>query len=345
MALESWQIAALPGANETPPPVPPQTQPQQLFPPPQRSATQIQADLKLHYIKRRRRWILPLLIFVALTLIVSGAALLVQKYRNDPTPLFNQALAESLTTKQVMAMRSGDADTTVTTFDIAQPKDPRLGTLTTKILGADTYVKGYGTLENTYVSFASDPTKKTNTPTNLLDQWISVRDDGNLPTGAAGAPLFSLSDPRSQLLQPWAFGNFDKKTRNDLLSQIKKSKLYEFNSKNVTSSTKNNQTMYVYKVTIDGTKLAAYESKLGAAFGISANDIATSTKTLIGAKLSAEITIDKASKHVTRLDVTNSGITSTTTLQNYNKATLSSEPAARFTYAQYLAQLGATDQQ
>ena len=215
---------------------------------------------------------MPLLIFIVLAIIVGGGLLLLQKYRNNPTPLFNQALTSSLSTKQVAAMRSGDADTTTTLLDVTKPSDPRLSTITTKMLGADTYIKGYGTLRDTFIAFASDPAKKTDTPTDLLDQWISIRSDNTLPAGAANTSLFAMSDPRSQLLQPWVFGNFDEKTRGTLLTQIKKSKLYQFDAKKVTHSAKDNQTTYVYPVTIDGTKLAAYEAKVGEAFGIPASD-------------------------------------------------------------------------
>jgi len=341
MALESWQIAALPGADQTPPTTPPpQMPPQPPLPSQQRSAAQIQADLKLHYIKPRRPWIVPLLVFIALAIIASGGWLLVQKYRNNPTPLFNQALTTSLATKQLVAVRSGDADTTTTMLDVTKPRDPRMSTLTTKVLGADTYVKGYGTLRDTFVVFASDPTKKTDTPTNLLDQWIGIRSDNELPNGAANTPLFTMSDPRSQLLQPWVFGNFDEKTRNDLLAQIKKSKLYEFDAKKVTHDTKDNQTTYVYPITIEGTKLAAYEAKAGDAFGIPASDVSASTRSLIGGKVTMHLYVNGNTKQVTRIDVTTNGITSSTIYANYNKVTLPAAPVARFTYSQYLSQLG-----
>ncbi len=340
MALESWQIAALPGASETPPASPPPQMPPQPPSPPRSSATQIQSDLRLHYIKPRRRWVLPLLIVIAVAIIVTGVILLVQKHRNDPSVLFDQALTQSLSTSSITETRANDNDATVTALDVSKPKTAKLGTLTTKNLGADTYVKGFGTMQNTYLAFGSDPAKQTNTPTRLLDQWIAVRKDGNLPISASQTPLFTLSDPRYQLLQPWIFGNFDSKTRGDLLKQIKSTKLYSFAAKDVKQVTMDNQLTYVYSLTLDGTKLAAYETKAGAAYGISPTDTTSLTGGLLNTKIPVHLYIQKSTHQITRIDTVTNGIPTTTTFRARNNTKVSAEPTARFTYTEYLAQLG-----
>jgi len=273
-------------------------------------------------------------------LVVAIAVLLVQAYRNNPATIFNQALSNSLTTKQVQEAVSSDAFNATLVLDTSNPKDPRLSTLTTKSLGANTYVKGYGSLQNTYISYASDPTSSTTTPTNLLDQWIQVRSGGSLSAGATLNPLFAASDPRYQVVSSWVFSGFSGKDRSSLLKLAKSSKLYQIDTKKITRTSVNSHAALVYSLAVNGGKLAAYEARAGALFGIAKSDIATITQSLGGSTVGLKVYVQKDTRQVVRVDATVRGLTTRATYSDFNTAKLPAEPKAGLSYSAYLKQLG-----
>ncbi|HSX07396.1 MAG TPA: hypothetical protein VLG11_00720 [Candidatus Saccharimonadales bacterium] len=335
MPQEPWQPANPAYPAQPPVSPPPQMPPTPYQPPIAPTITPVAPELAPKYIKPHHHWLRVLLAILLLTLVGGGSGWLYNYYRTNPDLVFNRALSGSLSTKQVQAA----TDSSTVLYDVSNPKDPRISTLTTKILGADTYAKGYGTLQNTFIDYASNPNAKSDTPTNLLDQWIQVRDNGTLPDGASVNALASMSDPRLQLLAPWMFGNFSGKDRGALQTLAKQSGIYKYQPKAIARNVNGAHT-YTYTLTIDGTKLAAYESKAGELFGIPAGDITAETGALNGTTVTAKITIDTHNSRVTQVQSTLNGISTTVKYSNYNKLKLPAQPNAALTYADYLNRLG-----
>ncbi len=340
MPPENWQSAPPSYPNNNPPTSPPP----QIPSPPYNAVSGLgpsaQPELASQYIKPRRRWIVPMLAGAGVVVVAAAAVLIVQAYRNNPATIFNQALSNSLATKQIQESVSSDVLNTILVLDTNNPKGPRVSTLTTKSLGANTYVKGYGSLQNTYISYASDPTNSTTTPTNLLDQWIQVRSGGSLPAGVTLNPLFTASDPRYQVVGSWMFGGFSGKDRSGLLKLAKSSKLYQIDALKIAQTNIDDHAALVYSLSVNGDKLAAYEVQAGVLFGIAKSDVATITQGLSGTTIGLKVYIQKDIRQVVRVDTTVRGLTTRVTYSGFNTAKLAAEPKANLSYSEYLKQLG-----
>ncbi|HKR81470.1 MAG TPA: hypothetical protein VJR27_00520 [Candidatus Saccharimonadales bacterium] len=294
-----------------------------------------QPDLAQKYIKPRKRWVFLLLFVVFVAIVGAGAWFGLRMYRNNPATIFNQAVGVSLHTKQVKQNFTSSTSTLTSQFDVNDIKKPRVSTLTTASLGVNVYVKGYGNLQNTYLSYANGP-GSANTPPALLDQWIQVRDGGQLPNGLTLNPLLTASDPRYALLSPWVFGNFTGKERGSIAGQARK--LYQLDSKHTQTSTLAGRQVLICTVTVNTAKLGEYFEKVGQAFGIPSSDSNAAAK-LYGTHVSLKVYIQKDTYQVMRIDMTNDGVTSTITY-DYRAASFPNEPNPSLTYDDYLKQLG-----
>ena len=339
MQPDNRQPAVPPYLNETSPASPPTQMP--TTPYPSNVSTPIfpdQSDLSEQYKKPRKRWIIPLVAIVLVAGISAGGWFGYQAYVNNPATLFNQALSKSLSTKQITQNTSSSTSAAVVTLDITDTKKPRVSSLTTTNFGVSTYVKGYGTLQNTYLSYANNPNSETNTPINLLDQWIRVRTDGTLPTGAALTPLITTIDPRYELLSPWVFGNLTKKDRGTITGLARSSKLYQINTKTVTEEKIHGHQVKVYEVGVNHAALVDYFTKVGQIFDIPSTDSSTVAK-LYGTRVSLKVYIQKDTQQIIRLDTVNDGVGSTT-LYDYRSVKFPDEPNPDFTYNDFLSRIG-----
>jgi hypothetical protein len=296
-----------------------------------------QSGLSEHYKKPRKPWILPLLAVIFAVIVCGGTWFGYQAYRNNPATLFNQAIGASLHTKQVTETFNSTTSAGAVAFDVNDVKKPRLSTLTTMNLGVSTYVKGYGTMQNTYLSYSNNPNGETTTPPNLLDKWIQVRADGNLPSGATLNPLLTTIDPRYELLSPWVFGNFTSKDRKSIAGLARSTKLYRIDGKKVKDDKLGGRAVKVYDITVNNGALNSYFTKVGQAFGISSTDSSAAAK-LYGSRISLKMYIQKDTHQVLRIDMTNDGVTSTNTYTY--KADVPSEPNPGLSYDGFLTQIG-----
>lgn len=339
MPPNNQQPAAPQYPNETPPASPP---PQMPTTPYQSTVSAPiypdQSELSEQYKKPRRRWIVPLAAIILLAAICAGGWFGYQAYTNNPATLFNQALGKSLSTKQVTQNVSSSTSAAVVTLDVSDVKKPHVSSLTTNNFGVSTYVKGYGTLQNTYLSYANNPNSATNTPINLIDQWIRVRSNGTLPTGAALTPLLTTIDPRYEMLSPWVFGNFTKKDRGTITGLARSSKLYQINSKTVKEEKLNGHQVKIYEVGVNHAALADYFTKVGQTFGIPSTDSGAAAK-LYGTRIQLKVYIQKDTQQIVRLDTTSDGVT-TTTLYDYHSVKFPDEPNPDFTYDDFLSRIG-----
>lgn len=295
-----------------------------------------------HYVKPRKSRLLWLGMAVLAAGVLGVGVWRWTVYRNSPAVIFGDALSNALHTQQVKQFWHTGTDASSVIFDLRNTKKPRTTTIITKSFGADTYVKGYGTMQNTYLAYASNPQSQSATPTELLDRWISLRTGGKLPAQSEANSMIARVDPRFQLFGPWLFGNFSQAERSELIKLAESRQLYTFDAQQVQPMQRGDQMLLVYQVKVSSAMLANYNYRAAAFFGVPRHEAERALEPFKDTQ-QVKFYIDADLRQLVRLEGTSNGIAYTMDYGDHtgDAAGVGTEPGADLTYPQYLELLSA----
>lgn len=257
--------------------------------------------------------------------------------RANPDKVFAAALEQSFATTSLEQTLTTTGGTSQANFDFSNAKNTVVDTVSTlKMGGADFQLSGYGSKDNSYVSFTKTPASlKDASAQSIQNRWVQLRAGGNLaPT--ADKNLAALADPRTQTVGPLVFGNFDLKTRQQFVSYITNNNIYKYDKTKVKKDKFNGQTALVYPVTVNVGYLKVFNQSVATVAGYSVEDVQKATDNLDSLKeASFTVYVDPATKHFVGL-VTQSGDNLRTyTYGKYNSAQMSAEPQTHLTWTQF----------
>jgi hypothetical protein len=256
-----------------------------------------------------------------------------QSKRNNPETVFKDALRHSLQTQKVaIAMKSADL-TLASDLDMTNIKDPLLSTKSNIESNGTRYdLEGYGTFNDTYISYSNLPATTPKTVANIADgAWVHIRVKGFQPPDIP--PLLNqASDPTFYMFGPLVFANLPEKDQTQLIEFMQKNKVYGYDVKQVK------------KVTVSGQKLWAYPLKLQVGFlKVAAQSAATNEHINVDKLTAAMVALDdlkgaSATMYISAKDHTfaqfNSVKDGQTTVRTYTYQGISipSEPPTKLTW-------------
>lgn len=295
------------------------------------------------------------LLFVLIALIGGITIFTLHKADNSTSHIFQTAIINALTTKQVEIrtnLNSGVAGTISTDakIDASTPANPKVYYQFNATVLGNLKAESYADAANLFIKYsqlASDPIPAENA---ALNQWAQLRSNGSFVPGYAsiiqasssssGNPSLSSSnaipDPREQLFGPLIHGNFSAKDRAALLTFIKTNKVYSYNPKQVSISTMNGSKVYIYNVTFNTSMLVTYNTNLAKFFGISQSDLDRFKVDLgFSSTRTAKLYITSDTKQVVELDSQDFyGDKQVITYSRIDNVILPSTPKADLSFAQ-----------
>ncbi|MDB5181340.1 MAG: hypothetical protein JWP13_103, partial [Candidatus Saccharibacteria bacterium] len=176
--------------------------------------------------KSGKRMLLAGALFAGLLLIAGGAIFAYASMRTTPDSVFEDAVENSLSTRQVAQTLEADEGNIELLYDVSNAKDPRVHARTQASFMNLTFdFEQYATLKDGYVKYSDyagilEPGKPI---VNFKDKWMQERKDG---ASASGGSLFPSA--HLHLFGDWIFGNFSAKDKNDLKDFIVKEKVHTY---------------------------------------------------------------------------------------------------------------------
>lgn len=278
--------------------------------------------------KSRGKFFIPIVI-VALLVIAAGVYAIMGLAKADPTALFNSSIINALSTSSLkQTSTSNDGDVTVS-YDLQNLKDIKVfSTASLDTNGILYEIEGFGNMKNTYIRYTKISGEGVKPPdvARLLNKWVSIRVDGQLPLRNGGLTT-PFSDPRYLFFGQYIFGNFSAEERTMLSNFISDNNIYEYDKTKVTNETIDGNTVTVYDVTLNTDKLAEYNKMVADMIGLTESDINDALTDIKGIT-QAKMYINTQDKRLVKVQITQDSQTINNTYSDFNTVTLPAEPTA-----------------
>ena len=294
--------------------------------------------------RQPKRWRRFLFISTAALLVlgVGGAIavwLHVQSVRSNPLTVFNDALNSSLSTTQLQANTTAPTGNRQIDYDFTQTKNPLISSQSTvSLYGTAFQIAGYGSAQNTYVSYASFPPFITKNISSVAQAaWVQLRSKGVDPPTVSGT-LNNLADPRYENFGPLVFGNFPIATRTRMVNFLLAQHMYVYQIAKVSKTTLNGAAVLAYPVTLNVNYLKIFVQSAAVSEGFAPNDVQAAVNALTGFKDSMATFYVSAKTHrFVRTTFRQNGQVTTTDYSDYNSATLLNEPETNLAWQDFAA--------
>lgn len=284
-------------------------------------------------------------IIVALIIIIlaglGGIGYWLMSQNSNPTHVFDKALVNALSTKQVEQITSGSGGYQDLKFEVSNIRDPILSQTTKlNVFGINVTFDGYGTTQNTFIKYDSVSNGGvTVTKAPILNKWLQLKASGSLISGVDSGTAQSV-DPYSEFFGQYIFGNFSATQRQELVNYAEANNIYQFNAKKVTKSTLSGQSVFVYPVKLDISKLTDYNKKVAAMVGLTSDETQTVLSGFSSGPTSATLYINIKTDELVKVTAVVSG-TSEILYKNFNNLQLPAQPVQQMSYAEYQQQAAA----
>ncbi len=235
--------------------------------------------------KRTKRRKLPLVAICLFGLFAAALAvyggLRWQAARADPAAAFNDALNHNLSLDHLAASVKEPNSTNQLLYDFTTPKNPIISAKAT-LGSSDNHfgVTAYSTLQNSYISYTKVPSTVSSDLAKITTgAWVQIRDSGQLPP-AVSADLANLADPHYQAFGLAILGNYQPKTRQQLVDFLGEHHVFRYDKAAVTASTINGEKVLVYRTTVDANYLKVANQSAAASLGIPPSAVADASQQL-----------------------------------------------------------------
>jgi hypothetical protein len=312
------------------------------------SATDKTADPQAMVGKQPRNWLTPVLIIigVAVVLLITLLVVVLQK-QNEPNKVFQQAFESTLTSQNVEVQTNDNGFIRTMKFDFTTPQNPVVSVSGDLSLNGSNFVlNGYGDLKNTFAEYTqlASPQMALAVPKSL-NTWVQLRSNGKLAPGINTA-LANFADPRSALVGDVVFGNFSQAQSATLVKVMLQSKVYRYNLNDIKQTISGGQTILEYPIVLNTTALKTWNQRVITSMGLSAKDIQSSLASLGTQQfVDGTIYINKVSGQLIRLDLIQSGKTTTTLFMNRNNQALPAQPTTYLTWSKFAPYQNQIEQQ
>ncbi len=289
--------------------------------------------------KNRRRFILPIVVVLVVLLAGAGTAawLHEQAIRNNPDTALQDALLADMTLNQVQVQTNAGVTSSQVLYDFSTAGKPLVSNQATITLaGSQFQIAGYGSLQNTYVSYTKLPAKVSPAISSaILNAWVQLRSNGTLPTGV-NPTLANVADPRYQSFGLVVVGNYPLKTRQQVVNFLVSNKAYAYDRARVTHTVLSGVKVLAYPVTLNTGFIKVANQSVAVGLNLTPADVQAASDALNafrGAK--ATLYIDVATHHIRQLTVNQNGQTTTYAYSHFNNVTLPNEPATKLTWQEF----------
>lgn len=280
----------------------------------------------------RRRWLYPAI--AAVSVLILGAGIFgytkALAARNNPHNVMQNALENSLSLSNAQSTTRSGSNTVTTQYDFAskQPVTSTEASLVTPKGQAS--LKGYGDLKNTYINYANLPkTVNPNIAKQMSTAWVQVRQDGVLPKNTPNL-IFKVSDPRYQAFGPVLMGNFEGKTREELLSFIAKNKVYGYDETKVKKDTLGDEAVFVFPIKLDVSYLKVASQSVAVSMGLEPSETQLAVDDMESLRDATVALYIRASDHtIARMSISKEGATKTIDISGYKETKLPAPPQTK----------------
>jgi hypothetical protein len=293
---------------------------------------------------RRPRFRRVLLISVPIVVVLAAAGGVaewfhLQSVHNNPATVFQDALNASLSTTQIQADTVSPDSGTQVDYDFSSLTDPIISSQSTvNLYGANFQIEGYGSAQNTYISYAKFPAVIPASITNVAQNaWVQLRANGAIPPTVSGT-LNNLADPRYQAFGPLVFANIPEAARARLVNFLLAQHVYAYRTTQVHRSTLNGAAVYVYPVTFSVSYMQIFLQSVAVSEKFSPADIQAAINAVSGLKGDMMTLYVSASTHrFVSMSLQQAGQTTTTDYSNYDNVTLLAEPETNLSWPSFAA--------
>lgn len=288
-----------------------------------------------------KRALLTSVTLLALVVGAGGLYVFAQWYaaQNTPEKIFSDAMQNSLQTSQVDTQTKTNGIVNTADFDLSSLSDPIVSThQTVDMYGSNFVLQGYGSAQNTYVSYSHFPATVSPAIKSLATNgWIQLRTKGVLP-GDVDAPLVEVSDPRYQTVGILTFGIFGQKTSRELINYANSEKIYAYNPSTVQHTIISGTKVLAYRVNLNVPFLKIFDESAATDEGFSPTDVQAAVDNLsqwTGAKTT--LYVSTATHRFVEAELSRSGQNTTIVYSNYDNANanLPNEPETRLNWTEF----------
>ncbi|MFO0781594.1 MAG: hypothetical protein U0524_01720 [Candidatus Saccharimonadales bacterium] len=283
--------------------------------------------------KNFRRWIKPALAVGVVAILGIGifSYTKVLAARNNPDTVMRDAIANSLSITTVQGTTKYPGTTITTQFDFTDARNPVINAANSVTSPkGQSMINGYGNLKNTYINYASLP--KSVAPKiakQMSTTWIQVREDGELPK-TVPEYVFKATDPRYQAFGPIIMGNFEGKTKEQLVDFILKNKVYGYEAEKTKKEALGDETMFVFPIKLDVSYLKVASQSAAVSMGLEPTDTQVAVDAMDSLRGASVTLYIRASDHtIARMYISKDGVAKTIDLTAYTEAKVPSPPQTK----------------
>jgi hypothetical protein len=286
-----------------------------------------------------RKLLVPVSILVALVIVGGGIYAGVQYMRTQASPdtFFSDMITKSLSTADVQITKqvSGGVSTT-TSLALSDPKNViSSATTTATIAGADFGLSGYGTAQNSYVSYTKLPTSVPPVMAGTIqNRWLQLRANGVLP-GAIPASLFDVADPRYQAFGPFIFANLPVATRQKLSQFIITNHIYKYDVASVKHISLNGKKDTLFTAKLSNGYLQVANQSVASSEGFTPADVQRAIDALDVYKNASALLYVNSAHQLVRLTLQTTNQTVTYDYSNFTTNSLPAMPSTKLTWAPF----------
>ncbi len=281
-----------------------------------------------------------MILLSGLVLIILGAVFSLIRWQaahNNPDRIFRDALLASMSTTKVQATAVEGPRNVQTQYDFSDLRNPVVSTKAkVQLAGANFELNGYGTSQNTYVSYKKLPAGISPAVVSAIQSgWIQLRAKGIQPPGVS-AVLARVSDPRYLASGPVVFGNFPERTRIQLVDFLIGHHAYSYDPAKISHTKLNGTkvTAYTIKPNVGYLKIANQSAASSESFTLdNVQDAINALDALKGANLM--FYIRNNDHRLQQVTISHNGTTASTLYSAYNQLDLPNEPQTRLTWQDF----------
>jgi hypothetical protein len=289
---------------------------------------------RLPVSRRGLKKVMPIVMPALGALVVIGAIIGYfhwQAVRNNPTRVFQDALQSSLSTQQITTQTSGGGLDSTVNHDFGVLTNPIVSSQSTiKLFGSNFDVAGFGTAQNSYVSYTGLPSIIPASLAKVVkNSWVQLRVNGVQPPGISGV-LTNLADPRYQSFGPVLFANLPAKDRQQIMTYIAANHIYKYSVNKVTHTQVGGIKAVVYAVKLNADSLKVINQSAAVSEGFSPSDVEAATTAISNLKnASTTFYVSSKTHRFLQVVITQNGQTTTMSYSNYDQVTLPNEPVTQ----------------
>lgn len=283
------------------------------------------------------KFMLIILAVIVMLACVIGFAKM-QAAKNKPATVMQDALNSNLSIKSMQSETVNEKANIDTKYDFTAPKDVRTNTdAKFKLPKGDIDIESYGSTKNTYISYHALPKSiSADIAKRTKDGWVQLKNNSVSPKSVT-PPLSNISDPHYLAFGPLLMGNFESKTRDQLIKFIVANKVYGYDEKAVKKEKIDGKKMFVFPIKLDVSYLKIASQSAAVNYGLDPTQIQAATdamEELRGAKVTLYV---NAKDHTfAKMKIEKNGNTKTITLTNFDSTQLPEEPQTKLQWQNFL---------